>query len=286
MQQNKDVACSHIADDLAEIKDYCKKILGGVESIQRDVQRLKDDRHAYSERIASSISHVMARMSNISYVINELTAPGILDNYKIRHPEYIDTEPQEIYEELKACAAEIQGEVNERCVAFGKRLAELVSNRDPVQCLSDYVEVLKELRDETTSRRERLESLKKRRRNSDKGSNEQKNAAVLMAKVKSMLVPLEKFSEIVLDSFFKRRKSIISAVWRTTVAVEEMFESGSPEHKEKIPKSSAESSIASALKDLSKISTRHDETHRANFLVQTGNMSALERRKILAGLRS
>lgn len=285
MRSVEEIALEKIEEDLGEIKSHCQNISLGIEFIKREIDSLRSEKRVSAERVSDKLDKMIVSIANLSYVLKELTAPGILAGYKVRHPELIDTTPQEIYDDLTKAAQEIEGEVNSRCAAFAQKMLELTSDRDSTQYLADCVALLKEMNREIVSRRDRIESLKKRRRNSDKDSNEQKNAAILMVKVKSMIEPLEKFTEFVLDSYFAKRHRIMSEIWRTTVAIEELYNSKSLEYKEKIPAASDAHKIASALKELTEITTRHIETANANMLVKAGNMSVLERRRILAGLR-
>lgn len=285
MRSVEEIALEKIEEDLGEIKSHCQNISLGIEFIKREIDSLRAEKRVSAERVSDKLDKMIVSIANLSYVLKELTAPGILAGYKVRHPELIDTTPQEIYDDLTKAAQEIEGEVNNRCAAFAQKMLELTADRDSTQYLADCVALLKEMNREIVSRRDRIEALKKRRRNSDKDSNEQKNAAILMVKVKSMIEPLEKFTEFVLDSYFAKRHRIMSEIWRTTVAIEELYNSKSLEYKEKIPAASDAHKIASALKELTEITTRHTETANANMLVKAGNMSVLERRRILAGLR-
>jgi hypothetical protein len=281
----EEIAIEKIGEDLGEIKGHCQNLYLGMEFIKREIDSLRAEKRVSAERVSDKLDKMLVSMSNLSYVMKELTAPGVLAGYKVRHPELIDTAPQEIYDDLAKAAQEIEGDVNSRCDAFAKKMLELTSNRDSTQYLADCVALLKEMHREIESRRDRVEALKKRRRNSDKNSNEQRNAAILMVKVKSMIEPLEKFTEFVLDSYFAKRHRIMSEIWRTTAAIEELYDSKSVEYKEKVPAASDAHKIGSALKELTQITTRHSETHKANMMVKTGNMSVLERRRMLAGLK-
>ena len=79
---------------------------------------------------------------------------------------------------------------------------------------------------------------------------------------------------------------MLSEIWRTTVAIEELYDDKSKEFKETIPSASDNHKVESALRELMAIATRHKETYKANMLVQSDDMSALERRKIIAGLKN
>lgn len=286
MKSAEDIALEKITDSLAEIKDVCQNISLGLAFCQREIDEIKKAKKASAERVSDKLDKMIMGMSNLGFLLKDLTAPGVITGFKVTHPGLMDTTPKEIYEELTAVANEIQGEVDQRCKAFGEKMTELTANRDSTQYLSDCVALLKEMRSEIVSRRERIEALKQRRRNADKDSNEQKNAAILIVKVRSMIEPLEKFSNFVFDSYFAKRKRMMTEIWRTTVAIEEMYNETSAEFKERIPSASEDHKIGAALKNLVEIARRHEETHKANCLVRAGSMSALERRKILAGLKS
>ena len=273
-----------IEESLASIKNSLQNLCLGLEGVRRDVDELKTSRILSAERVCDRLDRMRITLSNLSMEMEGITPPGIISAHEVKHPEQVDTTPLEMKDDLEKAAQEMQGELESRCRAFGEKMAELTSGRDSIQCLADYTQLLKEMRDEIESRRNRIESLKERRRKADKDSNEQRNAAILIAKVKNMMTPLEKFSAFVLDSYFKKRRRIISEVWKTTVAIESMYGTASAEFKETIPAKSAASPISSALKELAAITQRHMETHRANELVRSGNMSALERRKILAAI--
>ena len=286
MRSAEDIAFEKITDSLAELKEICQSISLGLAFCQREIDEIKQSKKVSAERVSDKLDKMIMWMSNLSFVLKSLTASDLITGYKVTHPGLIDTTPKEMYEELTAVANEIHGDIEQRCKAFGQKMTELTVNRDSTQDLSDCVALLKEMRAEIVSRRERVESLKQRRRNSDKDSNEQKNAAILIVKVRSMIEPLEKFSDFVFRSYFAKRKRMITEIWRTTVALEEMYTETSPEYKERIPSASDAHPIISALKNLSEIARRHEETHKANCLVKAGSMSALERRKILARLKN
>lgn len=118
MRSAEDIAFEKVTDSLAEIKDICQTINLGVAACQRDIEDIKIAKKASAERVSEKLDKVIVGMSNLSLVLKDLTAPGILTGYKVMHPELIDTTPQEIYEELKAAADEIQGEIDQRCKAF------------------------------------------------------------------------------------------------------------------------------------------------------------------------
>ena len=286
MPKCSDKAVQEITASLDEIRGLLCGVTLNTESIKKDVEEIKQSRKASVERVNEKLGRMLRSLSALDFLVKGLTTPNLFDTFHVRHPEHIDTTPQDMYDELTAAAQEIQGEVDARCEAFGKKMLELTSGRDSTQFLADCVALLKEMQCEIVSRRERIESLKLRRRNADKDSNEQKNAAILTVKIRSMIEPLEKFTEFVLDSYFAKRKRMLAEIWRTTVAIEEMYDETSKEFKEKIPSASDTHRISSALKNLLDITTRHEETHRANELVRVGSMSALERRKILAGLKT
>lgn len=284
MQGVPEKAPKEIAESLGDIKNTLQSLCLGMEEIRRDLEVLKNSKGVSAERVSAKLDRMLMGLSRLTKDIKDITPPGIIATHEVKHPADMDTAPQEMFDELTKAASEIQGEIEERCAAFGKRMAELTENRDSIQCLADYMNLLQEMKDEIVSRRNRIESLKERKRKADKDSNEQKNASILLVKVRSMIEPLERFSAFVLDSYFKKRKRIVAEVWRTTSAIETMYDNTSKEFKETIPAASASASIASALKELSTITHRHVETNKANQLVMTGNMSALERRKVLAAL--
>lgn len=286
MRSAEDIAFEKITDSLAEIKDVCQNISIGLAFCQREIDEIKKAKKASAERVSAKLDQMIIGMSNLGLLLKGLTAPGIITSFKVTHPGIIDTTPKEMYAELTEAANEVGGEIDQRCKAFGEKMAELTADRDSTQYLSDCVALLKEMRSEIVSRRERIESLKQRRRNADKDSYEQKNAALLIFKVRSMIEPLEKFSYFVFDSYFAKRKRMMAEIWRTSVAIEEMYDETSTEYKERIPSASESHKIGSALKELNAIARRHEVTHKANCLVWAGNMSALERRKILAGLKN
>lgn len=275
---------TEIEETLGDIKNSLQNLCLGLDGVRRDIADLKHSKNLSAERICDRLDRMRISLSNLSLDMESITPPGIISAHEVKHPEQIDATPLELKDDITKAAEEMQGELEERCKAFGEKMAELTSGRDSIQCLADYAHLLKQLHDEIESRRNRVESLKERRRKADKDSNEQRNAAILIAKVKNMIAPLEKFSAFVLDSYFKKRKRIISEIWKTTVAIESMYEPTTAEFKETIPSKAATSPITSALKELSSMNQRHMETHRANELVRSGNMSTLERRKILAAI--
>lgn len=286
MRTLEETAIEEMTRSLGEIKGFCQSIYLGIESVLKELDSLKGERRISSDRICDRLDKILIGVSNLSMGLKEITAPGILAGYKVKHPEIIDTTPLPLYEELTSAAQEIQGDIAQRCAKFGKKMLEMTNGRDSTQFLADCVNLLKDMHREIEARRNRVEALRNRRKNIDKGSNEQKNAAILIVKVKSMIEPLEKFSEFVLNSYFAKRRRMLSEIWRTTSAIEEMYDDKSVEFKERVPAASEAHKISSALKELSSITNRHTETHRVNMLVKSGNMSALERRKVLAGLKT
>ena len=277
---------AEITDSLNEIKEYCNRLCSKTEAIQHDVESLKKERRMSAERISDKLDGILIDLRGMIFILQNLTAPDVLCGFKIRHPEIIDTTPVDVGDEVTSIANDIEKDVDKKCEELSKKMKELADGRDSAQYLSDCVSLLKRMRNEIVSRRSRVEALRKRRRNMDKDSNEQKNAAILTVKVKSIIAPLEKFTDLVLDSYFAKRKRLMSEIWRTTVAIEELYDSDSHEFKNRIPHASDNYKISSAIRDLSKITTRHEETNKANVLVASGNMSALERRRLLAGLKN
>ena len=276
----------NISDTLGEIKESASAILEQLAAIRQDYAELSQNRNVPTKRICDRLDDIQRKISAMNYGIQELSAPTIMATYKVSHPEFIDTIPLDLYNEVTDIAQDIKDDIDKQTDAVGKRIAEISQERDSVQSLADYVALLKKLRDDIVSRRERVESLKTRRRQADKDSNEQKNASILIVKVRSLIEPYERLSQFILGCYFKKRRRIMSEIWRTTSAIEEMYDVKSEEYKSKIPAISVESPISSALRHLADITKRHDETFKANTLVQTGQMTALERRKILAGLKS
>lgn len=284
--QISDKANADIQEALGEIKNTLQGMQDGLAAVKREVLALHEEKKYPSELICRRLDTLLRGFSYLMEDIKPITPLSILTSYQIKHPEQLDTEPIGLADALTKAASEIQDEVDGRCKAFCAKMAELTEARDPVQCLADYSQLLKDLRDEIVSRRARVDALKERRRKADKDSNEQANAAILIVKVRSMIEPLEKFSEIVLESYFKKRKRIIAEVWKTTCAIEGLYDTKSQEYKEKIPEKSAEAPITTALKELTEINIRHMETNKANALVKSGNMTALERRKMMADINA
>ena len=272
-----------VTEALGEIKSDMQSVILTFEIIQRDFDALRLGKRIPSEQITKILSSIQGYLSNVSHGINALNAKEIITAYRVRHPEVTDTVALS-EDEISKVIVEINDQIEKKCDDVTKELI-ICSERDSLQCLADYVEIMRSIRDDMKTRRERIAALKQRRKNLDKESNEQKNAGLLIVKVQSMLKPLERCFAFVLRSFFKKRKRIMAEVWRSTLAVESMFDETSTEFKELIPSESNEFAISSALRELTEISRRHVETHRVNVLVKTGNMSALERRKILNGLK-
>lgn len=270
---------------LGEIKTTLQTTCLGIEEIRREIEVLKNEKRIQATLLLSKLDNISRNVIKVGYVMKDMTVPEIMTAYEVRHPEIFDTTPIDMTEDLMQVVQEIQGEVAEKCEAFGKKMTEITRTRSPLQCLGDYVFVLKDLRDEIISRRNRVHALQERRKKTDKDSNEQKNAAVLIMKVRSMIKPLEAFTAFVLDSFFKKRKKVLSEVWRDTLAIEEMYEPKSEEYKEIIPSASSSAQVSVYLAELAEIAKRHEMTHKANCLVKSGNMSVLERRKMLAGIK-
>lgn len=285
MNGNDQKILSLISDRLKEMTESLREMNAGLQAVRRDIAEATAGRKLPVERINDKLEKLIIGMSNLDLTVKGFTAPGVLAGYKVRHPEQIDTEPIDIYDEVSIDALDIQRDVDARCEAFRDKMFALTADRDSTQYLADCVKLLSRIRDEIVSRRDRVEALRQRRRNADKGSNEQKNASVIMMKIKGMIEPLEMFAAFVLNSYFARRKRMIAEIWRTTVAIERMFDDASEEFQMSIPKASNEYRIESALRELTEITKRHTETHRANCLVKSGDMTVLERRKILAGLK-
>lgn len=272
-----------VTEALGEIKSDMQSVILTFEIIQRDFDALRLGKRIPSEQITKIMSSIQGYLSNVSHGINALNAKEIITAYRVKHPEVTDSVSLS-EDEISKVIVEINDQIEKKFDDVTKELI-FCSEHDSLQCLADYVEIMRSIRDDMKTRRERIASLKQRRKNLDKESNEQKNAGLLIVKVQSMLKPLERCFAFVLRSFFKKRKRIMAEVWRTTLAVESMFDETSTEFKELIPSESNEFTISSALRELTEISRRHVETHRVNVLVKTGNMSALERRKILNGLK-
>lgn len=285
MNENDQKILSLISDRLKEMTESLREMNASLQDVRRDLAGVTAGGKFPVARINDKLETLIVGMSNLDLIVKEFSAPGVLAGYKVRHPDKIDTEPIDLYDEVSIDALDIQRDVDARCEAFRDKMFALTADRDSTQYLSDCVKLLSRIRDEIVSRRDRVELLRERRRNADKGSNEQKNASLIMMKIKGMIEPLEKFAAFVLNSYFARRKRMIAEIWRTTVAIEQMFDDASDEFQLSIPKASNEYRIESALRELTEITKRHTETHRANCLVKSGDMTVLERRKILAGLK-
>ena len=283
--KNLDAASTAISEALGDIRNSLNKMYLELSVVKKDIDAMKSGRRINGELICQRLDHMLIGLSRVGLFVKEMSPPGLFDTFAVKNPNAIDTKPLDIYEQCINSSQEIQQDIVQQCQEFGKTMTDLTKGRDSVQCLSDYVSLLKRLREDLVSRRNRVESLKQRKRDGEKGSNEERNATFLIAKVKGLIRPLEAFSEFVLDSYCKKRKKMMSEIWRTTVAIEEMYDTLSKEYKETIPKHSSTHSIQSALKEMSDITRRHIETDKANRLVKSGDMTALERRKMLAGLK-
>ena len=274
-----------VENALASLKNDMQVLQMTLESIGRDIAGYTPDKAKDLRTIREKLDRLSYKIIGMELNLKDVTATGLLNAYELQHPEVIDTEPLEIDSETLREITEIKGDAKTLCKIYTQRLSEFYSSRDPVQSLADYLVLMKELRCEIKGKRDKLIALAQRRKQADKGSQEQKNAATIIARIKDAIAPLERLFAFVLDSYFKRRKRIISEIWRTTVEVESLYDAKTREYLETIPAAASNASISSALKELSEISHRHIETHRANTLVKTGQMSVLERRKTLAALK-
>lgn len=283
-QQPKDKRHEQISATLGELKDAMQSIYMDEEYIRGEIENLRAEKKINGERIHAKLDRIQMSLSAMNALMSEITLPSVYKSYSLRHPEHIDIQPLEGCDELVQEILDLESDVQSQAEEFSKRLENVVGEHDHVQQLSDYLALLREIGESINAKRKRIEALKKRKHNSDKDSNEQRNATLILDKVNSTLKPLETLASVVVNWYFKKRKKIIAEVWKTSCALETLFPKDSSMFQNTIPSASFDSPVNSALKELGIINQRHVETHKANSLVRSGNMSTLERRKLLAGL--
>lgn len=283
---DKNNLASIVADALREIKEELNRFSLEVQEIKTEMQSIKVGLRIYPQGLYSKVDSLSARVYQLNVSVKDLSPEKIISAKELGSPHLIDAEPQNDLDAVSAFARDAQEDLAKRIEAFREELSKSLAGRDPIQCLSDYFALLRTLKSEKNSKVQRISALKQRRKNSDKDSFEQKNAAFLLAKLKVEVKLLDAFIEFIVDCYFQKRKSIISVIRRTTCGIEEMFSETEKEYKTVIPEKGESSSIVSAAKELYEIAKRHEETSRANFLVRSGNMSALERRSYLAKLKT